>query len=117
MKKHTILMIVGLSANLLLTGVGVWAQVFPPRQPQSPPIAMPTQPGQMPTQPAMPRNPGPRMLTMSIPLVTILGDPTKSFIQLGNMRSPFDSNFTLGRGLAGRIVLEKYTHEAGNGQK
>lgn len=57
------------------------------------------------------------MLTKSIPLVAILGDPTKSFIQLGNMRSPFDSNFALGRGLTGRIVLEKYTHEAGNGQK
>jgi hypothetical protein len=49
--------------------------------------------------------------------VAILGDPTKSFIQLGNMRSPFDSNFALGRGLIGRIALEKYTYEAGNGQK
>ena len=67
----------------------------------------------MPQPPAAP----PGMLTKSIPLVNILGDPTKSFIQLGNMRSPFDSNFALGRGLSGRIVLEKYTHEAGNGQK
>ena len=33
------------------------------------------------------------------------------------MRSPFDSNLSLGRGLTGRIALEKYTYEAGNGQK
>jgi hypothetical protein len=117
--KNHFLMIVGLSANVLLTSSLAWAQVFPPRQPQSPPITMPNPPSQMPAQPMSPPNPNstPGMLTRSIPLITILGDPTKSFIQLGNMRSPFDSNFTFGRGLTGRIVLEKYTYEAGNGQK
>lgn len=59
----------------------------------------------------------PGTISKSIPFISILGDPTKSFIQLGNMRSPFDTNFSLGRGLAGRIALEKYTHESGNGQK
>jgi hypothetical protein len=59
----------------------------------------------------------PGTLTKTIPFAVILGDPTKAFIQLGNMRSPFDTNFAFGRGLAGRIGLEKYTHELGNGQK
>lgn len=101
------------------------AQVFPPRQPQPAPVQPQPQPGQfgqpgqMPGQPGMPQQfgGGPAPLTKNIPLVAILGDPTKSFIQLGNMRSPFDSNFSLGRGLTGRIALEKYTSEAGNGQK
>jgi hypothetical protein len=84
---------------------------------------MPGQPGQMPgSRPPQPVSPPPGgnpsgILTKTIPLATIVGDSTKSFIQLGNMRSPFDSNFALGRGLAGRLVLEKYTYEAGNGQK
>jgi hypothetical protein len=59
----------------------------------------------------------PGTLSKTIPFTAIIGDPTKSFIQLGNMRSPFDTNFSLGRGLAGRLALEKYTHEAGNGEK
>lgn len=59
----------------------------------------------------------PGMLTKTIPFALILGDPTKAFIQLGNMRSPFDTNFSFGRGLAGRISLEKYSYEVGNGQK
>jgi len=91
------------------------AQVFPPRQPQpAPQTPMPQ--GQMPAQASVPPvNPG--ALSRTIPFAVILGDPTKSFIQLGNMRSPFDTNFSLGRGLTGRLMLEKYTHEAGNGQK
>jgi hypothetical protein len=73
----------------------------------------------MPGQQAMPPQFGgsPGTLSRTIPFVAILGDPTKSFIQLGNMRSPLDTNFVLGRGLVGRIALEKYTHEGGNGQK
>jgi hypothetical protein len=100
------------------------AQVFPPRQPQPTPAPVQPQPGQfgqpgaMPGQPSMPQAGGPPgVLTKTVPFTMILGDPTKSFIQLGNMRSPFDTNFSLGRGLAGRIALEKYSHEAGNGQK
>jgi hypothetical protein len=66
----------------------------------------------------MPQSGGPPgSLTKTIPFSRIIGDPTKSFIQLGNMRSPLDTNFSLGRGLAGRIALEKYTHELGNGQR
>ncbi len=101
------------------------AQVFPPRQSQPTPVQPQSQPGQfgqpgqMPGQPGQPQQfgGGPVPLSKNIPLVAILGDPTKSFIQLGNMRSPFDSNFSLGRGMTGRIALEKYTSEAGNGQK
>lgn len=112
------------------------AQVFPPRQPQPVPAPMPApvqpqmppqtqpqpgqfgQPGAMPGAPAAPQAGGPPgALTKSIPFAAILGDPTKSFIQIGNMRSPFDTNFALGRALAGRIALEKYTNESGNGQK
>jgi len=112
MKRRATLLIVGLG---FLAGSMAWAQVFPPRQGQP----APAQPSAMPGQPSIPQLPNsvPGTLTKSIPLVMILGDPTKAFIQLGNMRSPFDSNFSLGRGLTGRIALEKYTSEAGNGQR
>lgn len=94
------------------------AQVFPPRQPQPMPQPAPAQPGQGPGQPGSPQaSLPPGALSKTIPFAVILGDPTKSFIQLGNMRSPFDTNVSLGRGLGGRVMLEKYTHEAGNGQK
>jgi hypothetical protein len=113
--------LLGVLAGLLLAASVSTAQVFPPRQtqPVQPPVPMPNQPGQMPGQPGMTPQfgGGPAPITKNIPLVAILGDPTKSFIQLGNMRSPFDSNFSLGRGLTGHIALEKYTSEAGNGQK
>lgn len=118
MRRTPFLTMIGFSASMMLANSIALAQVFPPRQPQPAPIPSP-QPGQMPSQAVMPQPPvnAPGMLTKSIPLVTILGDPTKSFIQLSNMRSAFDSNFSLGRGLTGRIALEKYTSEAGNGQK
>jgi len=104
---------------MLLVHGAAQAQVFPPRQPQPSPVPPQVPQVQAPSPAAMPQPPAtaPGSLTKSIPLVAILGDPTKSFIQLGNMRSPFDSNFSLGRGLTGRIALEKYTYEAGNGQK
>jgi hypothetical protein len=72
----------------------------------------------MPVQPAPPPQPSgpPGSLTATIAFGTLLGDPTKAFIQIGNMRSPMDTNFLLGRGLAGRITLEKYSSEAGNGK-
>jgi len=113
------LLVTGLIADLLLVYAPAFAQVFPPRQPQPAPVPAPPPPAQIPSPAALPQVPAspPGTLTRSIPLVAILGDPTKSFIQLGNMRSPFDSNFALGRGLMGRIMLEKYTYEAGNGQK
>lgn len=113
--------LIGLTAGLLLSNSLAMAQVFPPRQPQPTPgpAPLPTQPAQIPGQPAMPQQPGgpPGAMMKTIPFTVILGDPTKSFIQLGNMRSPFDTNFSLGRGLSGHIALEKYTHESGNGQK
>jgi hypothetical protein len=78
---------------------------------------MPGQPSQMPMQPAQVPQPSgpPGSLVKTIPFVALLGDPTKAFIQIGNMRSPMDTNFLLGRALAGRIAMEKYTNEAGNG--
>lgn len=119
--------------GLVMVAAVAQAQVFPPRQPQPAPAPMPApgqpqmppqappqqaQPGQFGQPGAMPPPGGPPgTLTKAIPFSSILGDPTKSFVQIGNMRSPFDTNFVLGRGLAGRIALEKYTYEAGNGQK
>lgn len=116
-------MSLALCVGVVLTASLAFAQVFPPRQPPSAPTPtpspMPSQPSVIPGQPAMPLQApaAPGTLTHNIPLVHILGDPTKSFIQLGNMRSPFDSNFSLGRGLTGRLALEKYTSEVGNGQR
>jgi hypothetical protein len=119
MTLRRLLVVMAFSAGVIVFAFGAFAQVFPPRQPQPAPGPPPVQPGQAPSPAALPQPPSnpPGTLTKSIPLVAILGDPTKSFIQLGNMRSPFDSNFALGRGLIGRIALEKYTYEAGNGQK
>jgi len=72
---------------------------------------MPMQPAQAPP-PAGP----PGALTKTIPFVEILGDPTRAFIQIGNMNSPMDTNFQLGRSLAGRIAVEKFSDELGNGK-
>lgn len=107
-----------LTLLLLYSGVAA-AQVFPPRPPSQPTPSSPVpNPGQMPVQPAPPPQPSgpPGSLTATIAFGTLLGDPTKAFIQIGNMRSPMDTNFLLGRGLAGRITLEKYSSEAGNGK-
>ena len=128
MRTKRISALFGVTAGLVLLSSLALAEVFPPRQPQPAPAPAPIpmpgqpgqfgQPGQMPGQPAMPQAGGPPgMLSKTIPFAMIIGDPTKSFIQLGNMRSPFDTNFSLGRGLTGRLMLEKYTHEAGNGKK
>ena len=114
--------LIGITVGLIFSSSLAMAQVFPPRSPQPAPVPVPVPsqpPVQMPGQPATPQQSGgpPGTITKAIPFTVILGDPTKSFIQLGNMRSPLDTNFSLGRGLAGRIALEKYTHESGNGQK
>ena len=108
--KRTMILI-GVLAGLALQTSITWAQVFPPRQAQPAPMPSPVQPA------VPPANLPPGTLSKTIPFAVILGDPTKAFIQLGNMRSPFDTNFSFGRGLTGRLMLEKYTHEAGNGQK
>ncbi len=110
------------TAGYLLVSTIVLAQVFPPRQqqpiPAPVPAPIPGQSGQMPGQQGIPPAGGPPgALMKTIPFGMILGDPTKAFIQVGNMGSPFDTNFSLGRGLAGRIALQKYTVDVGNGQK
>jgi len=110
--KHKVIVVATMA--VVIAGSVAMAQVFPPRQPQSaqPPttIPIPGQSGPISGQPI-------GVTTKTVSFSVILGDPTKSFIQLGNMRSPFDTNFSLGRGLGGRLMLEKYTHEVGNGQK
>lgn len=125
-QTRTVFGLVGITTGFVFVSSIALAQVFPPRQPHPAPplnqVPAPAPPqGQsapVPGQQVMPPAGGPPgTLTKSIPFATILGDSTKSFIQLGNMRSPFDTNFSLGRGLAGRLMFEKYTHEAGNGQK
>ena len=115
--------IIGIMAGVIFSSSLALAQVFQPRPSPPPPPAQvpmpaPAQPG-LPRQPAIPQQfGGPQgAVSTSIPFIDILGGPTKSFIQLGNMRSPFDTNFSLGRGLTGRIALEKYTYELGNGEK
>jgi hypothetical protein len=116
--------LVALTIGLIVFNSLSLAQVFPPRQPKPAPVpapapipAQPGQPGQMPAQPAPSPQPGrqPGSLVKTIPFVALLGDPTKAFVQIGNMRSSTDTNFLVGRGLAGRIAIEKYVHEAGNG--
>jgi hypothetical protein len=111
----------GILTILLLYGGVAAAQVFPPRPSQptpSSPVPYPGQPGQMSMQsgPAPQPSGPPGSLAKAIPFVALLGDPTKAFIQIGNMGGPMDTNFLLGRGLAGRIALKKHTHEAGNGK-
>jgi hypothetical protein len=119
---------IGIAVGLVFVGSMAMAQVFLPRQappqlgqpqPAPQPAPFPGQSGQMPApSPPMPPSGGPPgPLTMTIPFVKILGDPTKSFIQLGNLRTAMDSNFILGRGLAGRIMLEKHIADIANGQK
>jgi hypothetical protein len=90
---------------------GAWAgpgwikQVFPPRSSSPPP------------PPASPPVSHPNSLVKAVPFATLMGDFTKSFMQIANLGGPMDSNFVLGRGLAGRLNLERHTHEAGNGNK
>ena len=80
--------------------------VFPPRSLSPPPSAPPSPPA-----------PPPNSLVKTVPFATLLGDFTKSFMQIANLRSPMDSNFVLGRGLVGRLALERHVHEAANGSK
>jgi len=87
-------------------GHGWINQVFPERS-SSPP----------PQPPASPPSSPPNSLVKAVPFARLLGDSTKSFMQIANLRSPMDSNFVLGRGLVGRLTLERHSYEAGNGNK
>ena len=51
----------------------------------------------------------------TFPFSVIVGDPTKAFIQLSNLRGPADSNFAIGRGLLGRFGFERHVYQVGNG--
>ncbi|MFO0731012.1 MAG: hypothetical protein U0231_20670 [Nitrospiraceae bacterium] len=117
------------------------AQVFPPRsntpsvpvQPVPPPMGqqmpgpnqMPPIPGQRQQgipgagmQPMMQPPQAPAPLVKTIPLALLLGgDLSKSFVQLTNLRGQVDSNFTIGRSLAGRFTVPPYVHEASNGSR
>lgn len=104
----------------VLIGSTVGAQVFPPRQPQ--PVPMPGSPGQPPAQPQpisppMPQGGGQAApLVKSMPFAEIIGDSTKAFIHIANMRGPMDTNFQLGRALVGQIPVEKFADQLGNGK-
>ncbi len=94
---------------------------------------MPGQPQQSPSgamsqSPAFPQGgggpgqfqppPAPTPLTKTIPLALLLGgDLSKSFVQLTNLRGQIDSNFTIGRSLAGRFTVPPFVHEATNGAR
>lgn len=98
----------GLVAILASGGVDTeaWGAegVFPPR-PSSPPPSVPASP------------PAPNSLVKTVPFAMLLGDFTRSFVQIANLRSPMDSNFVIGHGLVGRLALERHIHEAANGSK
>jgi len=110
------------------------AQVFPPRSnTQSVPVpSQAPQPGQqmpapMPQSQPMPQGmpsgqyqqpPAPVPLLKTIPFTTLLGgDLSKSYVQLTNLRGQLDSNFVIGRSLAGRFTVPPYIHEASNAAK
>ena len=125
------------AGSLALVG-SASAQVFPPRSNTQPVPAQPNlqAPGQVaplppPGQPSMPQGlapqgippgrypaPPPAPLTKTIPLALLLGgDLSKSFVQLTNLRGQVDSNFTIGRSLAGRFTVPPFVHEASNGSR
>lgn len=108
----------------------VQGQVFPPRSntpsvPAQPTLPSPGQPPMMPQGQPPPGGPPPRYqaappgpLSKTIPLAMLLGgDLSKSFVQLTNLRGQVDSNFTIGRSLAGRFTVPPYVHEASNGSR
>ena len=68
-----------------------------------------------------PQRPGPSSpapLTKVVTFGALLGgDFTKSFIQITNLSGAGDSNFVLGRSLAGRLNLPPHISDAGNGSK
>jgi len=85
------------------------AQVFPPRA---------SQPQQLPPPQAAPPPQAPAgAVTQTVPLAAILGDPTRSVIQLANMQGPTESTYVLGRALAGRLNVDRQVRDVGNGAK
>lgn len=115
--------ITAMVAGVLMVGALASAQVFPPRSAQQAPAPnqaplIPSAPGQVLMQPGQAPPPAgpPGVLVKSIPFGEILGDATKAFIQIGNMNSPMDTNYQLGRALGGRVAVEKLSSELGNGK-
>ncbi|SLM49181.1 exported protein of unknown function [Nitrospira japonica] len=118
---------------------GSLAQVFPPRSNTqsvpAPPQGQGGQPGgaQAPVPQAQPPHmqmpasnmpgqyqppPPPAPLQKTVPFTTLLGgDLSKSYVQLTNLRGQMDSNFVIGRSLAGRFTLPPYIHDASNAAK
>jgi hypothetical protein len=98
-----------------LDGPGWLAQVFPPRQSAPAPVPSPQTTAPVP-QPPQPHQP--QAVSKVLPFAMILGgDFTKSYVQLGNLRGPTDTQFVIGRGLAGTLALERHIVEVGNGSK
>lgn len=65
----------------------------------------------------MPPQGGPATpLVKSIPFAEIIGDATRAFIHIANMRGPVDTKFQLGRALGGQIPVEKFVDQLGNGK-
>ena len=138
-RNFRLVIVVGLlAAGSLALVDSACGQVFPPRsntpsvpvqpnlQPsgQAPPMPPPGQQsapqGLAPqgVQPGRYQAPPPAPLTKTIPLALLLGgDLSKSFVQLTNLRGQVDSNFTIGRSLAGRFTVPPYVHEASNGSR
>jgi hypothetical protein len=55
-------------------------------------------------------------IVKTISFADIIGDSTKAFIHIANMRGPMDTNFQLGRALVGQIPVEKFADQLGNGK-
>src|SRR5436190_1373905 len=93
---------------LVIAGIA-HAQVFPPRA---------SQPQQTPAPQGAPAAQAPAgALTQTVPLAAILGDPTRSVIQLANMQGPTESTYVMGRALAGRLNVDRQVRDVGNGAK
>jgi hypothetical protein len=104
------------AASLVLMGSHAAAQVFPPRQPQQAPLQGSSGHPVMPPAPMPPQGGPPAPLTKTIPFAEIIGDATRAYIHIGNMRGPMDTNFQLGRALGGQIPVEKFVDQLGNGK-
>jgi hypothetical protein len=97
-----------IALGMLAVACSAHGQVFPPRPGQ-------TQQSQ-PPQSAPPQAPV-GTSTQTVPLAAILGDPTRSVIQLANMQGPTESTYVMGRALAGRLNVERQVRDVGNGAK
>lgn len=100
--------VASVAMSALMVAGSVHAQVFPPRPSQQP---------QAPIQASAPPNTPAGTLTQTVPLAAILGDPTRSVIQLANMQGPTESTYVMGRALAGRLNIDRQVRDVGNGAK